>query len=225
MKRGSTNRTEVAIRRILIVDDHPIVRQGLVALIAQQTGLEVLGEAANVAAALRHAKATRPDLIIVDIQLNGENGIELIRKLKALQPHIKILVSSIHDEMVFAERALRAGALGYICKRDSVSKILDAVHQVLRGKIYLSPHMANHLLHRVTEGRNLDQNFVQGLTNRELEVFELIGQGNTRQQIASKLFISPRTVETHRQNIKQKLNLQNSAQLIRSAIQWVLEGY
>lgn len=225
MKRGSTNQTEVASRRILIVDDHPIVRQGLVALIAQQTGLEVLGEAANVAAALRHAKATRPDLIIVDIQLNGENGIELIRKLKALQPHIKILVSSIHDEMVFAERALRAGALGYICKRDSVSKILDAVQQVLRGKIYLSPHMANHLLRRVTEGRNLDQNFVQGLTNRELEVFELIGQGNTRQQIASKLFISPRTVETHRQNIKQKLNLQNSAQLIRSAIQWVLEDH
>jgi DNA-binding NarL/FixJ family response regulator len=213
-----------AKHKIFIVDDHPIVRQGLASLISGEPDLEVLGEAADAEEALRKVKVVYPDLIILDIQLNGVSGIELIRDFRGLHPKIRVLVSSIHDEMVFAERALRAGAMGYICKRESVRKIVEAVYQVLHDEIYLSPRMANHLLHRVADGQKTGQGIVQGLTDRELEVFEMIGRGFTSQQVADKLFVSTKTIETHRQNIKRKLNLQNSVQLVRSAFHWVLEN-
>jgi DNA-binding NarL/FixJ family response regulator len=163
----------------------------------------VLGEASDASEAWRQVKATVPELVIVDIRLQGDSGIELIRNLKALHPKIKILVLSTQDELVLAERAIRAGAMGFICKAESVRKILDAMHQVLRGKVYLSTRMTNHLIRRVSNGQRLDEDIVQGLT---------------------KLHVSPRTIETHRQNIKKKLDLQNSVQLVRSALKWTMGG-
>jgi len=212
-------------RKVLIVDDHPIVRHGLGELIARQRDLETCGEAADVAEALRQIETNRPDVAIVDISLQGENGLELIEQIKTLYPEVKVLVSSMHDEKTFAGRALRAGAMGYINKRESIRKVIDAVRQVLRNEIYLSPQMASQLLHRAAVGEPLDHDPVEALSNRELEVFEMIGQGLTTQQIAGKLGLSPRTIETHRKRIKEKLNLQNSAQLTRAAFQWVQENH
>jgi DNA-binding NarL/FixJ family response regulator len=209
--------------KVLIVDDHPIVRHGLGELIARQTDLEMCGEAADIAEALRQVEVHRPDVVVVDISLNGENGIELVEQLKAMYPDVKVLVSSMHDEKTFAGRALRAGALGYINKRESIRKVVDAVRQVLQGDIYLSPQMAKLFLHRAAIGEPLDYDPVETLSNRELEVFEMIGQGMNTHQIAGKLGLSPRTVETHRKGIKTKLNLSNSAQLSRAAFQWVQE--
>jgi len=210
--------------KILIVDDHPIVRHGLRELIARQPDLEMSGEAADVAEALRQIETNRPDAAIIDISLGGDNGLELVERIKGSHSEIKILVSSMHDEKTFAGRALRAGALGYINKRESIRKVIDAVRQVLRGEIYLSPQMANQLLHRAAVGEPLDHDPMETLSNRELEVFEMIGQGMNTQQIAGKLDRSPRTIETHRKKIKTKLNLQNGAQLSRAAFQWVQES-
>jgi len=210
--------------KVLIVDDHPIVRHGLGELIARQPDLEMCGDAADVPQALRQIEAHRPDVAVIDISLEGGNGIELIERIRALYPDVKMLVSSMHDEKIFAGRALRAGALGYINKRESIRKVVDAVRHVLRGEIYLSPQMANRLLHRAAVGKPLDHDPAETLSNRELEVLEMIGHGMTTQQIARKLNISPRTVETHRKKIKTKLSLENSAQLSRAAFQWVQES-
>lgn len=217
--------TKTSKYKVLIVDDHPIVRHGLRELIIRQPDLEVCGEAADSADALRQVEANRPDVAVVDISLDGDNGIELVEQMKALYPDVKALVSSIHDEKTFAGRALRAGALGYINKRESIRKVIDAVRQVLRGEIYLSPQMASQLLHRAAVGQPLDHDPIETLSNRELEVFEMIGHGMNTQQIAGKLGLSPRTIETHRKKIKTKLNLQNSAQLSRAAFQWVQEDH
>lgn len=222
---GNDGSLKAAKYKILIVDDHPIVRHGLGELIARQPDMQVCGQAGDASQALRQVEINRPDLAIVDISLNGDNGIELIERIKALYPEVKVLVSSMHDETVFAGRALRAGAMGYINKRESIRKIIDAARQVLGGEIYLSAQMANRLLRRVALGEPVDQDPIEALSNRELEVFEMIGQGLNTQQIAGKLRLSPRTIETHRGKIKTKLNLQNSAQLSRQAFQWVQEQH
>ncbi|MGA2067605.1 MAG: response regulator transcription factor [Thermoguttaceae bacterium] len=210
--------------KVLVVDDHPIVRHGLAQLILREPDLEVSGEATNISGALRQVETSLPDVAVIDISLDGDNGIELVEEIKAKWPAVKILVSSIHDERVFAGRALRAGAMGYICKREDLSKIVAAIHQILRGEIYLSPDMTTRLLRRAAVGQSLDRDPVETLSNRELQVFEMIGQGMTTIQIARKLDVSPKTIESHRKQIKAKMNLQNSAQLTRSAFQWVQEG-
>jgi DNA-binding NarL/FixJ family response regulator len=202
------------------VDDHPIVRKGLRDLIEEEPDLEVGGEAADVAEALQQIESTHPDMAIIDVSLASENGIELIERIKAQYPSIKMLVSSVHDEKIFAGRVLRAGAMGYICKRESIRKIIDAIRQVMRNEIYLSHRMANMLLHRAAVGASLELEPVETLSNRELEVFEMIGDGLETNQIARKLKVSPKTIETHRKNIKRKLNLPNSTQLSRYAFQW-----
>jgi DNA-binding NarL/FixJ family response regulator len=211
-------------RKVLVVDDHPIVRHGLAQLISREPDLEVCGEATNISGALRQVETNPPDVAVIDISLDGDNGIELVEEIKAKWPAVKILVSSIHDERVFAGRALRAGAMGYICKREDLGKLVAAIHQILRGEIYLSPDMTTRLLRRAAVGQSLDRDPVETLSNRELQVFEMIGQGMTTVQIARKLDVSPKTIESHRKQIKAKLNLQNSAQLTRSAFQWVQEG-
>jgi len=216
--------TTMRRHKVLIVDDHPIVRHGLAQLILREADLEVSGEATNIAGALRQIEAVQPDVVVVDISLDGDNGIELVEEIKAKWPTVRILVSSIHDERVFAGRALRAGAMGYICKSEALGKIIGAVHQILRGDIYLSPDMTTRLLRRAAVGESLDRDPVETLSNRELQVFEMIGQGQTTIQIAGKLDVSPKTIESHRKQIKAKLNLQNSAQLTRCAFQWVQEG-
>ncbi|NLY02124.1 MAG: response regulator transcription factor [Rhodopirellula sp.] len=210
--------------RVLIVDDHPIVRHGLAELVGHEPDLQVCGEAGDTPEALRQVEATQPHVVIVDISLKSGHGIELIEQIKAKYDQIKMLVSSIHDESLFAERALRAGAMGYINKQEATEKVIDAIRQVLRGEIYLSPRMSNRLLHTVVGGDRLNEDPIGGLSNRELEVFEMIGQGLTTKQIAGKLHLSPKTIETHREKIKMKLNLANSTELSHRAVQWVLEN-
>ena len=210
--------------RILIVDDHPIVRRGLRELVADEPDLEVCGEAEDVSQALEQLETARPDVVVVDLTLKSGHGLELIQEIKARNDRIKMLVSSMHDESLFAERALRAGAAGYVSKQESPDKIIDAVRQVLRGEIYLSTRMASRLLHRVATGERLEKDPIQSLSDRELEVFEMVGQGLTTKQIARKLDLSHKTIETHREKIKTKLNLRNSTELSRHATQWVLEN-
>ena len=210
--------------RIMVVDDHPIVRQGLTQLISSEQGLEVCAEASDAAEALKLLAETRPDLIIVDISLNSGNGIELIKQIKVRDENVRMLVSSMHDESLFAERALRAGAMGYINKAETTDKVFDAIRQVLAGKIYLSARMTDRMLCRaIGSEEHLSGSPIDSLSDRELEVFELIGQGLTTRQIAAKLHLSPKTVETYRENIKSKLNLNNATELTRHAVQWTLE--
>jgi len=209
--------------RVFLVDDHPLVRRSLADVIAGEPDLEVCGEASDVLEALREVEKAGPDIVVVDLSLKSGHGIDLIEQLKAKDERIKTLVSSMHDEMLFAERVLRAGAMGYVSKQEPPETLLQAIRQVLRGEVYLSPRMTNRLLRGVATGTLPQHNPIQGLSNRELEVYEMIGQGLTVQQIAGKLNLSPKTVETHREKVKQKLNLKSSAELNRRAVQWVLE--
>lgn len=216
---------ETKKHRVLIVDDHPVVRYGYARLINQEADLEACGEASGVVDALRQAEQLAPDAAVVDIILDGEDGIELVEHLKARWPALKILVASSHDEEVFAGRVLRAGAMGYLSKREPMTKIVEGLRQVLRGQVYLSPHMTTSLLQRAAVGKPLDRNPVEALSNRELQVFEMIGQGLTTVQIAEKLQLSPKTVESHRKLIKMKLNLRTAAQLSRRAFLWIQESH
>jgi DNA-binding NarL/FixJ family response regulator len=210
--------------RIFIVDDHPLVREGLAALLACQPDLEVCGEADDISPALDLVKARKPDVVIVDISLKSGNGIDLIKQLKARDPDCKILVSSMYDESLYAERALRAGAMGYVNKQEVPQKVLDAVRQVFGGKMFLSPAMTDRMLHRAVRRDDDPASPVAALSDRELEIFQLIGRGQTTRQIANALHLSVKTVESHRENIKTKLNLANSAELVRQAVQWVLSN-
>lgn len=211
--------------RVLIVDDHPVVRQGLKLTLASEPDFEVCGEADGETSAIQKFREQMPDLAIVDVTLKDGTGLELIKELKALQPDARILVWSMHDESLFAERAVRAGAMGYINKEQATDRVIDALRQVAAGKIYLSDQMTNRMLCRTLGAGNEDQRSpVDTLSDRELEVFEEIGHGVTTRQIADKLGLSPKTVETYRENIKSKLNLANATQLTRHAVQWVLEN-
>ncbi len=209
--------------RILLIDDHPVVRRGLADVIGREPDLEVCGEASDVAEAIGEVERTQPDIAVVDLTLKTGHGIELLERLKTRAPNLKTLVSSMHDETLFAERVLRAGAKGYVTKQEPPEVLVRAIRQVLRGELYLSPRMTSRLLNRVVAGAPTQEDPVQGLSNREVEVYEMIGQGLTIQQIATRLHLSPKTIETHREKIKQKLNVRSSAELNRRAVQWVLE--
>ncbi|MCH5372854.1 MAG: response regulator transcription factor [Planctomycetes bacterium] len=207
--------------KILIVDDHPVVRYGLSQVIAKQPDLVVCGEASSVGEALEQVESTAPDLAIVDISLEEENGLRLIEQIRGQYPAIKMLVSSVHNEAVYAPRALQAGAVGYIEKGQPMETIIDAIREILKGGIYLSPKMSQSMLHRAALGKPLHEDPVALLSNRELEVLDMIGQGLTINQIARQLQLSPKTIESHRTNIKDKLHLKNSVQLSRFAFDWV----
>lgn len=210
--------------RILIVDDHPVVRQGLNQLISSEPDMELCGEARGVSEALRLVETTNPDLAVVDIALQDGSGIDLIKQIKANHENVKVLVSSMHDESLFAERAVRAGAMGYISKQEATEKIVKAIRHILGGKIYLSNHMVDRVLHdMVGPTHQAEKSPIERLSNRELEVFELIGQGLSTRMIAKRLHLSIKTIETHRESIKRKLNLETTLELIRYAVQWVLE--
>lgn len=212
--------------KILIVDDHPLVRQGLELLINQRPGWAVCGHAGSTAEALQQLVADKPDLVLVDVSLQDGSGLELIKEVKARSPEIRMLVLSNHDESVYAERALRAGASGYVNKLEAGDKLLHCIEEVLKGKIALSRQMTERMVARAVGGHGQGEiaQPIESLSDRELEVFELIGRGLTTRQIASKLFLSPKTVETYRESIKTKLDLSNSTQLVRTAVRWVLEG-
>jgi len=210
--------------KIVIVDDHPIVRAGLAALIATQSDLEVCGQAEDADTALRLIESEAPHLAVVDLSLKESNGLDLIKRLRVAFGNVRILVSSIHDEVVYAERALNAGALGYINKQEATRNMLAAIRQVLRGQVYLSPRMSECLLHRMVGSRGDEgSDAVETLSDRELEVFRMIGRGMTSGDIADRLHLSPKTVQTYRQRIKLKLGIETAAELATRASRWVLE--
>ncbi len=215
---------EVQVARILLVDDHPIVRRGLAMMIDEDPGLEVCGEAPGIVDALRLIGELNPDLVVIDISLKDGSGIELIKQIKAQNPAIKMLVSSMHEESLFSDRALHAGAKGYINKQETSDKIVEAIHTILAGKIYLSDNMTERLLHRAVHPEQQPVASPEdSLTDRELEVFTLVGQGMSTRRIAKHLHLSVKTIETHREHIKHKLNLESSHELIHRAVQWTME--
>ncbi len=219
MKR---NGTESAKRSIIVVDDHPLFRKGVVQMLSSEPDLEVCAEAESSPAALDLMRRTPVDLAIVDIGLHGSaNGIELTKSIKAEHPELPVLVLSMHDEMLYADRALRAGARGYLMKREALDSVITAVRAVLSGEIYLSPTMAKRMIAEHVSGGASGKSAVDKLTDRELEVLQLIGEGTEVRDIAEKLHISAKTVEAHRGHIKEKLNLNNAREVARFAVQWV----
>jgi DNA-binding NarL/FixJ family response regulator len=206
--------------RILIVDDHPIVRLGIRQMLAAERDLDVCGEADSAEAARQLISSARPDLAIVDLSLAQGTGLDLIRSLRESLPTLPVLVLSMHDEALFAERALRAGARGYIMKREAVTGLVGAIRQVLSGRIYVSEGMAQVVLERLGHEAVPSENPLASLTDRELEVFDLIGRGQSTVAIAERLGVSVKTIETYRSNIKTKLNLKDATDLIRFAATW-----
>jgi len=215
------NKPDQNAAKVLIVDDHPIVRQGLSELIDQETDLKVSAQAENANQALNAIKETPPDIAIVDIALKETSGIELIKDIKAQYPQLPVLVLSMHDESLYAERVLRAGAKGYIMKQEATEDVITAIKKVLEGRIYLSRKMTEKMMSKLVGRTQEPTSPVERLSDRELEVFLLIGQGHSTRQIADKLFLSIKTIETYRAHLKEKLDLESSAKLLQYAIQWV----
>lgn len=208
-------------KKILTVDDHPMMRQGLAQLIALEPDLCVCGECANAEHALDAIKTLKPDLVLADISLPGKNGLELIKDFQAIQPDLPVLVISMHDESLYAERVLQAGGRGYIMKQAGGEKLMQAIRQVLDGKIYVSEKMSALILETFSGRRSgNDDSPMKKLSDREFEVFQHIGRGQKTREIAEKLHLSIKTVDVHRTNIKKKLGLQSAPELIRFAVRW-----
>lgn len=207
---------------LCIVDDHPIVRRGLAQLIDQHADLQVTGEAESVDEAVTVLREGDYDLAIVDLSLKGLSGLELIKRLQAEQPDLPVLVLSMYDERFYAERALRAGAKGYIMKQEATEKVIEAIRRVLRGELYLSEQASQRMVRTFIDSDPRESTTpVDRLSDRELEVFQLLGQGYGTREVAEMLHLSIKTIETYRANIKQKLHLQNASELMQRAVQWV----
>jgi len=208
--------------RILIVDDHPLVRTGFSQLIGDCPDLEVCGEAGDMAEALKQIDTTSPDLAIIDLSLAGGSGLDLIERIRSRNKDILMLVASMHDETLYAERVLAAGARGYINKQEAQDSIIRAIRQVLSGKVYLSQQMTDRLLSGMVNA-NGEKRDIDSLSNRELQVFELIGEGVSSSQIAEQLNLSIKTIETHQAHIKKKLGLGSAHELNQRAIRWAMD--
>src|SRR5579863_1152899 len=210
-----------AKKRILVVDDHPIVRQGLALLINREPDMVACGEAEEAMGAMHVLASAKPDVLIVDISLNGPDGLDLLKSIRTTHPILPVLILSMHDESIYAERALRAGANGYIMKAEATEKVMVALRRILSGEIYVSDRIANSMLQHYVRGADLsDHSPVSDLTDRELEVFRLIGKGQGTRQIADALHLSVKTVETHQSHIKEKLCLRTGRELVQHAVQW-----
>lgn len=208
--------------QVYVVDDHPLVRQGLGQVINAEADMTVCGESDDAAKALHGITVKNPDLVIVDISLRGNNGLELIKNIKAIRHNIPVLVFSMHDETVYAQRALRAGARAYVMKQESADKIITAIRRIMNGDIYVSNRVADQVLHQlVSGGGDTSTSPVDRLSDRELEVIQLIGRGLSTREIASTLNLSVKTIESHRAHIKEKLNLRNATELVQFSVQWV----
>jgi DNA-binding NarL/FixJ family response regulator len=211
-----------ARRRVLLVDDHPFMRAGLAQLIERQADLCVGGEAGNPAEALRELARAPLDLVLSDITMPGRSGLEFIKDLHAAHPKLPILVVSMHDETLYAERLLRAGARGYIMKEAGGEALLLAIRQVLSGQVYLSPRMSGRILEELSARKPRGSSSpIEQLSDREFEIFQLMGRGATTRDIAAQLKISPKTVDVHRAHIKEKLALPDATALVRHAVRWV----
>ena len=207
---------------ILIVDDHPIVRQGLSELINHESDLVVCGQAEDSHEAIKAVRELNPDMAIIDISLKETSGLELIKDIHAQYPNLPVLALSMHDENLYAERSLRAGAMGYIMKQEATENVIEAVRRILGGEIYVSERMAGKMVRKLVTGQTeTSSSQVDSLSDRELEVFSLIGRGHGTRQISERLHVSVKTIETYRAHIKDKLNLADAAELLQYAIQWV----
>jgi DNA-binding NarL/FixJ family response regulator len=211
-----------ALARVLIVDDHQLLRDGIRLMIDNECDLEVCGEAEGETEAVHKFRQLQPDLVVVDISLKTGNGIELIKRIKTHQPAARIIVSTMHDERIYGERALRAGAMGFVNKQDPGGTLLVAIRHVLRGNLYFGEQLTQRLLQRAIDPNAPGKSSpVELLADRELEAFELIGRGLSSQEIASRMHISHKTVDRYRENIKRKLDIATSNELIRQATLWV----
>lgn len=224
---GKTDQSLPASRaRVLIVDDHELIRSGLRQLINSQPGLRVCGEAENASDGLSRVQELRPDLLIVDLSLQSGNGLDLVREVVTLHPAINVLVLTVHDERDYGERVLQAGAVGYVNKQEPADTVLTAIQEVLAGRMYFSQALTDRVMQRAMRNASAPtESAVVDLSNRELEVFNLLGQGLTTEEIANRLFLSPNTVGTYRERIKIKLHLPNSAALSHFATLWVAENH
>lgn len=211
--------------RVFIVDDHPLLRKGLGELINQQLDMIICGEAEDAPEALKAICQIRPDLVIVDISLKSQNGIELIKNIKAINPSIQILVLSMHDESIYALRVLKAGAKAYVMKQEVVDKVMEAIRRIRAGKVFVSERVAAQMLSQVVDGNDPSKDSpVDSLSDRELEIVTMIGNGTPTREIAKRLSISIKTVESHRAHIKDKLSLTNATQLVQWCVRWVEEN-
>lgn len=216
------NPTAPTRKRILLVDDHPFMRAGLAQLIDRQADMCVCGEAGDPAAAIAELAKTGADLVLTDITMPGRSGLEFIKDLQASHPELPILVVSMHDEVIYAERALRAGARGYIMKEAGGENLLGALRRVLAGQVYVSPNMSARILDNMSGRRPRGSSSpIEKLTDREFEVFQLIGHGKSTREIAKQLHLSTKTVDVHRSHIKEKLELSDVTALVRHAVRWV----
>ena len=210
--------------KIFLVDDHPLVREWLTTLIEQQPDLVVCGEADDTAQALQTISTTKPEVAVVDLALKSGSGLELIKDLKQTCPEVAVVVISMHDELLYAERAFRAGARGYVMKRESTKKVVEAIRHVLDGKRYMSERVAAAMAEKLVEGQQVSTSPVALLSDRELEVFELLGQGQETRRIAESLHISVKTVQAFYVRIKEKLKLDTERELVREAVRWQENG-
>jgi len=222
-KKRTSSKSDSKKKHVYLVDDHPIVRQGLIKLIEQESDLEVCGEAGSVSAALEDIRKLDPDVILVDISLEDSNGLELIKLIDDLGLQIPMLVLSMHDESLYAEHALRAGASGYVMKQAAANTLIQAIEKVMDGEIYVSKTMSSQMLKMAfrSSGSEEPRTGAELLSLRELEVFELIGRGNSTREIADQLNLSIKTIETYRAHIKEKLHLRSGTELMQRAVHWV----
>ncbi len=218
---GAHDSSSSVAKRIFIVDDHPLMRRGYAYLLEQECDLEICGEAGNAEDALPAIRTCRPDLVIADIALQGMNGIEFTKRLQAEMPRIPVLIVATHEETFYAERALKAGARGFIMKREVDTVVVEAIRRVLEGGLYLSESMSTRMLLRFSRRSGRDGPAIEHLTDRELEVFEMFGRGQSTREVAEALHISPKTVESHRGRIKEKLAIGSTPELVKRSVLWV----
>jgi DNA-binding NarL/FixJ family response regulator len=219
-----TQSVAVKKNRVFVVDDHPIVRQGLAMLINRETDMMVCGDAEDAQTAMQAIATVKPDILVVDISLNGPDGLDLLKDIRIRYPEMPVLILSMHDESIYAERALRAGAQGYIMKQEATEKVLVALRRILSREIYVSERIANRMLQRYIGSPTVGRpSSIADLTDRELEVFRLIGEGHSTRQIAEELHISVKTVESYQAHIKEKLSLRSARELVQHAIQWSID--
>jgi DNA-binding NarL/FixJ family response regulator len=209
--------------RVLLIDDHPIVRQGLALLIEREADLSVCGEADGAHSAFHAIETLRPDIVLLDISLNGPDGLEVLKEIRMKSGSLPVLILSMHDESIYAERAMRAGANGYIMKQEATEQVLIAIRRILQGDVYLSDRLTTTMLQQyVRGGAHIKSSPLLNLTDRELEVFRLIGEGHGTRQIADELHLSVKTIESYQAHIKEKLALRNARELVQHAIEWTV---
>jgi DNA-binding NarL/FixJ family response regulator len=223
MQRGLQPEPHAKKFRVFLVDDHPIVRQGLSLLIDREPDLTVCGVADGAASALSLMVNSKVDVLVLDISLEGPDGLEFLKTIRMREPEMPVLILSMHDELIYAERAMRAGANGYIMKQEATEKVLVAIRRILQGKVYLSDRLTNTMLQQYVHGASpASRSPLVNLTDRELEVFRLIGEGRGTRQIADELHLSVKTIESYQAHIKEKLALRNARELVQHAIEWTV---